>query len=229
MTREDLMSIILVRGGWSTTETLSNDNLIDSVQRAARWAYGLKKWPFTEGRSSTTYVSSTEEYAYPEGWKSDSIRLLQIGGKRHQKLNFYEYQNFKEDFPDSSDRVFSDFSGYYYVNPATDANGTITVWGQYTPTDFDEGTSSLFASYDDEGDEAIIEKTMSFVYERVGELKNAQYRDENAQRRLNELWDRIGGEQFAYQEHKDSEGMWKRIDVVKGMRREDTLKRDQWF
>lgn len=229
MTREDIKTAVLVRGGWSTTETVEDTDLNSLVNRAVKWAAGYRKWPFTEGKSSTTYVSGTEDYAYPEGWKSDSIRILQIGDKRVQKLNFAKYQEFKEDFPDSSDRVFSDFSGRYHINPNIDLSGTISVWGQYTPADIGDSESTVFASADTEGEEAIVEKTMAYVYERIGELKNAQFRDENAQRRLNELWERIAAEQFAYQEHKDGEGMWKRIDVIKGMRRDDTLKRDQWF
>lgn len=230
MTRDEIKSYVLVRGGWSTTETVSETNLNTLIDRAHRWAAGYKKWPFTEGKSSTTFSSSTEDYEYPEGWKSDSIRLLQIGDKRVQKLNWQEYQAFKEDYPSSSDRVFSDFGGRYYINPNIDLSGTITAWGQYTPSLLDDETeATVFANKDEEGDEAVVEKTMALVYERLGELKNAQYRDENAQRRLNELWERIGGEQFGYQQHKDSQGMWQRLDVVNGTRRADTLKRDQWF
>lgn len=228
MDREGLKSQIVIRGGWSTSETVTEGNLNDLISRAHRWAAGYKKWPFTEGKVTTTYVSTTEDYSYPEGWKSDSIRLLQLGDKRVQKLVWSEYQSFKEDLPDSSDRVYSDFGGRYYINPSIDLSGTITVWGQFTPPVLVEADTTVFEGEDDEGDEAVIEKTMAFVYERIGELKNAQARDEIARKRLDELWTRITDEGFGYHTGRNAEGMFKRIDAVKGAIRDDLLKRDQF-
>src|SRR5687767_14236959 len=109
-TAYDVIDQVLVRAGTSSTATgLYTDAVLrDWVDDAHRWTAGYKKWPFTEGRVSTTY-SGAEETNYPEGWRPDSIRLLQIGGKRYQKLNFEDYQIFKEEQSSNDDRVYTDF------------------------------------------------------------------------------------------------------------------------
>ena len=232
MTKGEIKTQVLIRGGWNTTYTITETNLDLLVDRGHRFAAGYKKWPFTEGRVSTTYtslVTNEDGYLvgeYPEGWKSDSIRLLKIGGKEVGKREFYKFTKFLEDNSSSSDRIFSDYTRRYYINPNIDVSGTVTAWGQYTPTVLSESDNTVFAG-EDEGDEAIIQIVMGYIYSRLGDENNTEKQEQVSRRTLNELWVRIQAEQYGYQIPPD-DGMFKRIDVLKGGLTENEIKRDQF-
>ena len=88
---QDIQDEFLVRGNYSTSVAFITDAILnDWTRESYRFVANYKKWPYTEGRSSTTYAT-TEEWTYPEGWKPDSIRVLQIGTKLFTKLNFEDY------------------------------------------------------------------------------------------------------------------------------------------
>src|SRR3990167_577667 len=111
----DIIDEVLVQLGVSTTVAFYTDQILnDWADKAHKWGAGYKKWPFTEARLSTTYVVDDTDteigFPYPEGWKPDSIRLLRVGGKRFRKVNFYKYQEFREDNSSSQEKVFSDYA-----------------------------------------------------------------------------------------------------------------------
>ena len=228
----DILDQVLVRANVTTTATgLYTDAILkDWGNDAHRWAAAQRKWPFTEGRVSTTFAS--EETTYPEGWKSDSIRLLTIGGKAYQKLDFTSYQTFKEDRPDADDRVYSDFGGILYVN-ANGTSGTMIAYGQYTPAELDlsdltsASALTVFSDKDEEGNEAIVEEILKYAYIREKKPDEAQLHHQRAVDIVEGIWKRYSDEQFGY--HSSGEGMWKRIDVLQGASQEENLKRDQWY
>src|SRR3990170_5148363 len=132
MTISDLLQEITVRLGTDTTTAIYTDAILERwIDQAHRWAAGQHKYPFTEGKVTTTYTT-VEAKLYPEGWRSDSIRLLQIGTDtpaRLQKLTFEDYQIYRENNPSGTDRIYSDFAGEFYINPNIDLSGTTTLWG----------------------------------------------------------------------------------------------------
>src|SRR3990167_7720510 len=141
-TNTQIKNDILVKLGVSTTVAFYTDTILnDWLDQAHKWGAGYKKWPFTEGRVSTTYVADSTDvevgFPYPEGWKTDSIRFLTVGGKRFNKKNFYKYQEWREDNGTDKSKYCSDFGLTYYINPRADVSGTIMVWGQYTPLTID--------------------------------------------------------------------------------------------
>lgn len=224
----DIITEVLVRNNRTTTDSFITDTMLqDWLRQAHTWASGYKKWAFTEGRVSTTYTGS-EEINF-EGYKSDSIRFIQIDGKRFQKINFDDYQLFRENYPDSTDRVYSDFSRILFINPACGISGTLTAYGQYQPiidpTDLAQET--IFSSWDAEGNEAMVEKMTAYLKAREHLPDEAKFHDERAMQKLDEVVKKIGDEQFAYHS-KNDDGMWKRIDVVNGDYEDDVIKRDQF-
>ena len=232
----DIINDILVQLGVSTTVAFYTDTIMDDwVDKAHTWAAGSYKWPFTEGRVNTTYVAdaTTNEvgFLYPEGWKPDSIRLLQVGGKRFQKVNFLNYMEFREDYPDHNKRIFTENLGRYFINPQADESGTTTLWGQYTPAalaETDSTVTTVFTDTADEGNEAIIEEVLSYAKKKEKKLDEALSHHQTAQKILADLYKRIQDEQFAYK-NVEGEGMFKRIDVLGGALRDDIFKRDQWY
>jgi len=229
MDTDDIKNQVLVRLGASTTLAYYTDTILTNwFTLAHKWATSYKKWPYTEGKESTTYASSSEEYAYPEGWRPDSIRLLQVGGKRHQKLNFEDYQIFREEQSSSKDRVFTDYMNRYFINPNTDASGTITVWGQYQPTwDItDEDFKTVFSNIDEDGNEAIINRMLSYAMEREKKGQESVNFLQKGQLLLDAMWKRIQDEKFGYQ-GKDR-GMWKDFDVLGGDYNDNTNNPLRW-
>lgn len=230
ITTSDLITEVLARNNRSTTDGFITDAMLNGwVGQAHLWAAAYHKWPFTEGRVSTTYTSAQEEWNF-EGYKSDSFRIIQVGGKRLQKLNFEDYQIMREESPDANDRVYADFGRTVFINPNADVSGTLTAYGQYMAivdaTGADQSVS-VFSTYDEEGNEAILEKMTGYLKRREHLPQEAELHDQRAAAKLDEIWKRIQDEQYAYQTHPDRGGMFERFDVLDG-RPSDEIKRDQF-
>lgn len=217
----DIVKEVLVRLGTSTTTSITGytDTIMSSwLNKSNRWAAGYHKWPFVEGRSSTTYTSSTEEWEYPEGWKSDSISRLTIGGYRLEKKDFESYNIYREEESDGTDRIFSDYGRIYYVNPNTALTGTMWVYGQYTPMVIDitsgDNTTTAFSYAEEEGNEAIMHEMLSYAKSRERKPQESMVEHQMAIQTLDNIWKRIMDEQYAYQ--SKSRGMFKYFDVLQG-------------
>ena len=234
--KSDIINEIIVQLGVSTTVAFYTDTILeDWIDKANKWAAGYKKWPFTEGRISTTYVADNTSieagFSYPEGWKPDGIRLLQVGGKRFTKVNFYKYQEFRENYSNDKKKIFSDFGLLYFINPQADVSGTTTLWGQYTPAtlaETDNTALTVFSANAEEGNEAIVEEVMSYAKKKEKKPNEVLAYHKRAKDILDELWEKIKDEQFGYQV-VDDDGMFKRIDIVNGGFRDDIIRRDRWF
>lgn len=216
-TRDDLFTEVLVRNNITTTDTFITDATLKNWFRDAHiWAASFHKWPMTEGRVSTTFVA-TEEWMI-EGYKADSFRMIQIGGNRLTKLNFEDYQTFREEEPSGDDRVFSSFGKLVFINPYVGLTGTMTAWGQFQPyVDVtDETGVTIFTDWNDEGNEGIFEKMTCFLKHRLGNASDAELHDQRAAAKLDEVWKHYQQEQFKKQTHPDSGGMFKRFDVLAG-------------
>ena len=225
----DILDEFLVRGNVATSVAFVTDVIVNDWTRiAGLWASSTHKFPFTEGRVSTTF-SATEEWNF-EGYKADSFRLLQIGGKRLKKLDYRNYQIFREEEPSSDERVFSDFGRTVFINPNVDLTGTLTAWGQFTPTldPTDKTATTVFSGFDEEGNEAIVLEMLSFLKDR--EKKSVESKDFHARAQLilDGIWGRVLDEQYQYTTHLDSGGMWERFDVLRGGSSEEITKRDQF-
>lgn len=219
-----------------TTTAYYTDSILQSwIDQGHKRAAGFKPWPFTEGRAATTYASlSVDEDGvtygyYPEGWKRDSMRMLQIGGKRMDKKNFYEFKKYLEDNPATQDKIFTDFGGLYYINANAGLSGTVAAWGQFTPAlDLtDQNAKTVFSDYQEDANMAIIEYMHSFAFLREKKFKEANERALVAESILDRVWKSISDNQFDYQTTQ-SDGMFKRIDVVRGGMRDDIYRRDQF-
>lgn len=155
---------------------------------------------------------------------------MQVGGKRLQKLNFEDYQIFREEQPDSDDRVYSDFGRTVFINPNADVSGSLVAWGQYEPIldVTDEAGTTIFSGYDEEGNEAIVEEILSYAKERQQKQTEAVNHHGKAVQILENIWKRIQDEQALYQTHPARGGWFKRINVVDGFLDDEEFKRKQF-
>jgi len=232
-TTGDIYTEVLVRNNRTTTDGFITDTMLqDWLRQAHVWASSFHKWPMTEVRDKTVAFSGTEEVPYSSfsvSYKADSIRLLQVDGKRFQKLNFEDYQILRENRPDATDRVYSDYDRILFINPTADASGTITAWGQYQPTidPTDPAATTVFSTRDEEGNEALVERMTGYLKRREHLPDEAELHDTRAKDKLNEVWARIQGEQFNYHTSKDRDGMFARFDVLNGT--SEDFDRDQFI
>lgn len=234
----EIKNEVLVTLGVSTSVAFYTDTILtDWIDQAHKWAAGLKKWPFTEGRASTTYASLvTNEDGdlvgeYFEGWKNDSIRYLTIGGKRLQKTQFNKFRTFREERADNDDRLFSDFGRLYLINPNIDVSGTVTAWGQYTPANLDAtnpDATTVFSSTQN-GNEALVEKVVSYALHRQKKFQEARAHHDQAVEILNGVWQAWKDEQFGYHDVSSDEGMFKRIDYATGLGVSEVNNRDRFY
>ena len=233
-TQNDIFTEVLVRNNRTTTDSFITDAMLKSwLIDAHVWATAFHKWPFTEGRVQTTYATGTgpnsDEFFF-EAYKADSFRIIQVGGKRLEKLNFEDYQIFREEEPEADDRVFSDFGRTVFINPRADVSGTLVAYGQYQPyidvTDYTSTT--LFSDYDEEGNEAIVEKMSGYLKRREHLAQEAELHDQRANAKLEEVWKRVQDEAYAYKTHPDRGGMYKRFDVIQGLGADELFQRDQF-
>ena len=223
MNSANIITEVLVRGGKSTTSGWVTDTQLNNwLDQAHRWAAGYKKWPMTEGRIQTTFATGTgpnsDEWDF-EGYRADSFRLMQIGGKRLEKLNYEDYLIYREEKSDGTGRYFSDQAGVVFINPNIDASGTVVAWGQYMPANFDstDGTQeTVFTEGNDEGNQAIIEEMVGYAYKRDGKKQEAANQHLIAKNLLDEMSERIQNEQSRYKTQEERGGMFKRFDVLLG-------------
>jgi len=224
LTQSDIVTEFMVRNSANTSVGFYTDTVLSSwSDQAHKWAAGYKKWPFTEGRVSTTFaslVAGEDGYLigdYPEGWKTDSIRMMRIGGFEVGKREFYKFTKFLEDHSTNTGRIFSDYMRVYYVNPNINVSGTVTLWGQYTPPTIDLTVANEVTVFtgEEEGNEAIVEMMMSYARKREKKLAESLAHVKEAQRILDEIWERIKAEQYNYQVPPD-DGIFERFDVLEG-------------
>jgi hypothetical protein len=224
----DIITEVLVRNNRTTTDAFITDSMLQGwLGKAHIWATAQHKWPCTEGRVSTTW-SGAEELTF-EGYKMDSFKFIQIGGKVFQKMNFRNYQQMRNEQPGNTMRVFSDYGRTMFVNPIADASGTLVAYGQYQPVldTTDLTAETVFSSWDAEANEALVEKISSFLKRREHKPDEADTHDKRAYDKLTEVAGRISEEQYEYQ-LKHGDGIFKRIDVVRGGFRDDITSRDQF-
>lgn len=235
-TTGNIMTEFLVRNNRTTTDGFISDVTLQGwLKMAHNWAVAYHKWPFTEGRTSTTFVSVTNEdgystLSYPEGFRTDSIRLLTIGGKRFDKKDFYKFQQYLQDNTGDSTKIFTDKARQIYINSqASDLSGTVVFWGQYQPVlDVTDMTlPTVFTLYEEDANESIVEKMSTYLKRKEHQAFEAQTIDQTASARLEILWKRIQDEQYAYQD-TNSEGMFKRFGIIEGGFINDILKRDRF-
>lgn len=226
----DIQSDVVRKLGISTTSAYYTDTILnDWIKQAHRWATSFKKWPFTEGRVSTTYTGS-EELSF-EGYKAESFRMLLIGGKRYQKMNYEDYLILKEEDAASTEKVYSDYGRLLIVNAGAGGSGTLTAYGQYAPVDIDATDATavtVFSSGDEEGNEAIVEKVLEFAYSRDQKPQDALIHLQKANAILESLWKKCEDEQYAYQTSRQRGGMFKRFNILAGGMDDELIRRDQF-
>ena len=230
----DIITEVLVRNNRTTTDSFITDDMLeDWLRNANNYTTTQYKWPLSEVRDQSTAWAGQEEVPYTDftvDFKADAIRILIIGGEKLTKTSFEDYQDFREKYPSDNKRIYTDFGRTLFINPNADVSGTIAAYGQYTPQidPTDATATTIFSTFDEEGNEAIVEKMTSYLKRREHLPDEAELHDQRTDAILAKLWTKIQNEAFNYKSQPSSDGMFKRFDVVEGGFRDDIFNRDQF-
>lgn len=233
-TVSDIINEVLVRNNRTTTDSFVTDDMLEDWLRTANnYCATQHKWTLSEVRDYTTSWDGSEMIDYSSftvSFKADSIRILQIGGKRLEKRSFEDFLIMREERPSAKDRVFSDFGRVLYVNPGADVSGSIAAFGQYAPQidPTDDSATTIFSTFDEEGNEAIVEKMTEYMKRREHIPDEAELHGQRTDLILQKVWKKMQDEQFKYQTGPDTDGMFKYFDVLEGGYRNELYRRDQF-
>lgn len=233
-TTADIINEVLVRNNRTTTDSFITDDMLeDWLRDGNNYCSTQYKWPLSEVRDQSTSWTGTEEVPYTDftiDFKADAIRILLIGGERLEKKNFEDYLRFREDYPSATERVFSDFGRVLYINPNCGLSGTIAAFGQYTPQidPTDATATTIFSTFDEEGNEAIVEKMTSYLKRREHLPDEAELHDQRTDTLLAKLWTKVQAEAYNYKTGPNTDGLFRRFDVIEGGFRDDLFNRNQF-
>lgn len=197
--------------------TLFSPNLIDrAINRAYRKVGGLFPWPELQDALKTSTQKNQEYYDYPQTWRSNSVWKLGIinsDGKLERygedpdgsPLSFDDYLNWKEDYPDSTDKKWANQWRRYFIwpVPTTAGSNNICVWGvKVVATLSADADTTVFSYSTPEANEAIELEAVAILKSKSDDDKSAQFKSSEAKQILVVAWNKIAKEQSKYEKNQ---------------------------
>lgn len=184
------------------------------IKRAINRAYhkvgGLFPWPELQDAKVTTTQIDQQYYDYPQNWRSNSIWKLRINYERYGEdpdgspLSFDDFLNWKEDYPDNTDKKWANQWRRYFVSPTPTVAGlVICIWGIKVVSDLVEGSDVTVFSYSmPEGNEAIELEAVAILKAKGDNEKSTQFKSIEAKQILTIAWGRISKEMAKYEKNQ---------------------------
>jgi hypothetical protein len=178
-----------------------------AINRSYRKCAGLFAWPELQDAKTTTTVSGQHYYDYPDNWRSNSIWKLVVNSERYGEevdgspLTFDDYLNWKTDYPESTDKKWSNQQRRYFFSPTPSASGLdICIWGLKVTTALSGDSDTTVFSYSTpEVNEAIVLEAVAILKSKGSEEENSDFRSKEAKGILITSWDRIRREKAKYE------------------------------
>jgi len=191
--------------------TLYSPTLVKrAINRAYRKVGGLFPWPELQDAKKTSTQVSQEYYDYPQNWRSNSVWKLVIDDVRYGEdpdgspLSFDDYLNWKEDYPDDTEKKWANQWRRFFVwpVPTVQGNNNIVVWGIKVISDLSADADTTIFSYSTpEANEAIVLESVAILKSKIEEDKSAEFRSLEAKQILVVAWDKIKKEQSKYEKN----------------------------
>ena len=190
--------------------TLYSPTTIDlAINRAYTKAGALFPWPDLMDAKKTTTQANVEYYDYPSNWRSNSIWKLRVNYERYGEdpdgspLSFDDYLNWKEDYPDSTDKKWANQWRRYFISPTpTVADLPICIWGQMvTETLVDNDDVTIFSYSMPECNEAVVLEAVAILKSKGEQEKAGEFRSAEAKQILAVAWGKIRTENAKYEKN----------------------------
>jgi hypothetical protein len=197
--------------------TLFSTSVINrAINRAYRKAGALFPWPELMDAKKTGTVADQEYYDYPETWRPNSIWKLTIedsdgNDERYGEdpdgspLSFDDYLNWKEDYPDDTDKKWANQWRRFFIWPVPTADGTnnISVWGIMNVEELSANDDETIFSYSmPEGNEAVVLEAVAILKAKGEEEKEGEFRSNEAKQILAVAWGKIRQENAKYEKNQ---------------------------
>lgn len=201
----------------STDAFFSTALIKRAINRAYKWAAGLRNWPQTEETYYRDSEAGLNYYNYPTNFKTDSIKELYYNGEEYSKTLWKEYRKYMRDNPTGQDKIFSDLKRQYHINNnitiATITNG-IEITGHLIPSSLVNGSDTTLFVGDANVEEAILKKSLSILYKKArGQMydRGVTMEDE-AKELLGDAWKQVMAAQGDYKS-KDAV-VFNQVDIL---------------
>jgi len=190
--------------------TLYSTALINrAINRAYRKAGSLFQWPELKDAKKTTTQVNQEYYDYPSTWRSDSIWKIRINNIKYGEepdgspLSFDDYLNWREDYPDYTDKKWANHQRRFFVTPTPTVAGLVVcIWGfTVTETLTSDSNVTIFSYSMPEGNEAIVLEAVAILKAKGENEKAGEFRSMEAKQILATAWGRIRKEQAKYEKN----------------------------
>lgn len=179
-----------------------------AINRAYVKAGSLFPFPELQDAKKTSTIAGNEYYDYPQTWRSNSIWKVQIDGVRYGEdpdgspISYDDYLNWKEDYPNSTNKKWANQWRRYFVWPVPTTNGTnnICVWGiMNVETLSADGDVTIFSYSAPECNEAVVLEAVAILKSKGEEEKSGEFRSLEAKQILATYWGKIRTEQAKYE------------------------------
>jgi hypothetical protein len=179
-----------------------------AINRAYRKAGALFPWPELMDAKKTSTQTDQEYYDYPQTWRANSIWKLEVDGVRYGEdpdgspLSFDDYLNWKEDYPNSTDKKWANQWKRYFFSPVPTTNGSnnISVWGIMNVETLSEDADVTIFSYSSpECNEAIVLEAVAILKSKGEQEKSGEFRSNEAKQILAVTWGKIAKEMGKYE------------------------------
>lgn len=193
--------------------TLYSPTIIDrAINRAYIKCNSLYPWPELQDAKKTTTVTDQEYYDYPPTWRSNSIWKLRVNYERYGEdpdgspLTFDDYLNWKEDYPDSTDKKWANQERRYFISPTPSSDGlVICIWGIKTADSLvNDSDTTIFTYSMPEGNEAVVLEAEAILKSKGENEKSGQFKSIEAKQILTSSWNRIQKEKSKYEKNQPS-------------------------
>ena len=117
-------------------------------------------------------------------------------------LSFDDYLNWKEDYPDSTDKKWANQWRRFFVWPVPTTAGTnnIHVWGvKVVETLSDDSDTTVFSYSTPEANESVQLEALAILKSKTDDDKSAQFKSTEAKQILVVSWNKIAKEMAKYE------------------------------
>ncbi len=173
-------------------------------------AWDRHPWPFTQKTKTATTNSdgvTNGYYDHPSDLMNGSIYLLKVGGKEYKKLIIVDYLKYLEDYPNATDKFWSETETYIFINKnAYTVGDTLDLYGKKLAA-IPSGNSDIlpFSPITDNSEHSGNEAIVQFAYaealdsEKLNKRSEAEIERTKAYQTLELLWEPFKNEQALLQ------------------------------
>lgn len=149
------------------SDVFYTDTILDRfINRSVKVIANLYPWQEVQRGLQRSTIAGQEYLTYPENLRTDSVFFITVDGVEHKLVNFRDYERFKLDNPNSTEKLASDWRRKLFIHPTPTSSGdnNVKVWGQETPDELTNDADEHIFAYQSVLEEAIQMYALGLAY-----------------------------------------------------------------